>query len=133
MLGYSHESEALLQIEGATILVASVAPYHFNHGSGWLFAVLFLSPDLSMIGYAFNVRAGAVCYNAAHTYTVPALLVVIAHLFGYATGLSPSLIWIAHIGFDRLLGFGLKDPSRFKDTHLSRERHRAEPARVATA
>jgi len=123
----------LLQIEGATILVASVAAYHFDHGSWWLFAVLFLAPDLSMIGYALNVRAGAVCYNAAHTYTAPALLVVIAHLSGYTTGLSLSLIWIAHIGFDRLLGFGLKYPSRFKDTHLSRERHREDAANRVTA
>ena len=32
--------------------------------------------------------------------------------------LAYALIWISHIGFDRLLGYGLKYPTQFRDTHL---------------
>lgn len=115
----------LLHLEGSVICALSVAAYRLNHGNWWLFALLFLTPDLSMIGYAFNSRVGAVCYNPVHTYTVPAILAVSAHLVGSPTGLLVALIWIAHIGLDRMLGFGLKYPTRFQDTHLSSERHRS--------
>ena len=29
-----------------------------------------------------------------------------------------ALIWAAHIGVDRVLGYGLKYPTAFRDTHL---------------
>ncbi|MEF9606012.1 DUF4260 family protein, partial [Paracoccus sp. PXZ] len=29
-------------------------------------------------------------------------------------------LWLAHVGFDRVLGYGLKLPSGFRDTHLGR-------------
>ncbi|RKQ33951.1 DUF4260 family protein [Oceanobacillus halophilus] len=31
-----------------------------------------------------------------------------------------GLIWTAHIGMDRMIGFGLKYPTAFKDTHIQR-------------
>jgi hypothetical protein len=76
-----------------------------------------------LMNYAANVRVGAITYNAVHTYVGPLVLA------GYSLGLnrpaifSLSLIWIAHIGLDRMLGFGLKYPARFKDTHLNLDRH----------
>ena len=121
----------LLHLEGAAIFALGIAAYRFSHASWWLFALLFLAPDLSMIGYAFNARVGAVCYNAFHTYTAPVLLAVFGHLAGKPASLSLSLIWIAHIGFDRMLGFGLKYPNRFQDTHLSSKRHRADATAAA--
>jgi len=39
---------------------------------------------------------------------------------GRETGVAISLIWIAHIGIDRVLGYGLKYPTAFKDTHLQK-------------
>ena len=60
----------LLQLEGAAVFTASTSAYRFNHGSWWLFALLFLAPDLSMIGYTCNGRVGAACYNA-FTPTLP--------------------------------------------------------------
>ena len=115
----------LLHLEGAAICALSVAAYRFSHGGWWLFALLCLAPDLSMVAYAFNARVGAVCYNAVHAYTAPVLLAVFGHLGGKPAVLSLAFIWIAHIGFDRMLGFGLKYPNHFQDTHLSSKRHRA--------
>jgi hypothetical protein len=41
----------------------------------------------------------------------------------HCTTLLLALIWIGHIELDRMLGFGLKYPTRFKDTHLDPEPH----------
>jgi hypothetical protein len=49
----------LLQFEGAAVLIVSVLTYRWNRG-GWLeFVLLFLVPDVSMIGYVANARVGA--------------------------------------------------------------------------
>jgi Domain of unknown function (DUF4260) len=110
----------LLHLEGAVILFLSVFVYHQLHASWLLFAILFLAPDLFMLGYLANVHFGAALYNFAHTLITPAILLAIT-FFASRPQLFPFvLIWTAHIGFDRLLGFGLKYPTYFKDTHLQR-------------
>jgi len=108
----------LLRGEGAVWLVASVVLYRQMHASWGLFALLFLAPDLFMLGYLANVRVGAAVYNFAHTLLLPGLLLGISVVAARPQLVSYALIWIAHIGIDRLLGFGLKYPTRFKDTHL---------------
>lgn len=85
-----------------------------------LFAVLFLSPDLFMVGYLVNARIGAAVYNLVHTLFAPAVLIAIAVLLSKWQLLPFLLIWTAHIALDRMLGFGLKYPTRFKDTHLQK-------------
>lgn len=117
----------LLHLEGATVLALSLYAYQSQHASWGLFALLLLVPDLSMLGYLLNARAGAQAYNAVHTYTGPLLLAL------YSVAARPAvlpfaLIWLAHIGMDRMLGYGLKYPTHFKDTHLSPDRHAFEPA-----
>jgi len=116
----------LLHLEGAVVFAVGLLAYHWSHGSWLLFVLLFLVPDLSMIGYAINVRLGAITYNAVHTYVGPLLLAAYAFGFDHQTGWELSLIWIAHIGLDRMLGYGLKYPTRFKDTHLNPGRHTLE-------
>jgi hypothetical protein len=113
----------LLHLEGAAVLIVCLFAYHWSHGSWLLFALLFLVPDLSMLGYAASVRVGAIAYNAVHTYIVPLALAGYSLASNRLAIFSLSLIWIAHIGLDRMLGFGLKYPTRFKDTHLNPERH----------
>src|SRR5262250_3079234 len=108
----------LLHIEGALIFLATILFYRHLHASWLLFAVLFLAPDLFMTGYLAGPRIGAACYNFAHTYLTPAALIAIAVLAAKPILLSIATIWICHIGFDRMLGFGLKFPAGFKDTHL---------------
>lgn len=108
----------LLHVEGAAILMLCVFFYHQLHASWLLFAILFLAPDLFMLGYLANVRIGSAIYNFAHTYITPGILLAIAYLAVKQQLFPLALIWTAHIGFDRLLGFGLKYPTNFKDTHL---------------
>ncbi len=111
----------LLRVEGATLLVLSILLYDLNNGGGWLlFVLLFLVPDLSMLGYLAGRRAGAVAYNLFHTYALPGLLAVFGLLVGDPLVVSVALVWSAHIGFDRMVGYGLKYPTGFFDTHLHR-------------
>jgi hypothetical protein len=108
----------LLHAEGAAILFATLILYAQGHFHWWLYALLFLAPDLFMLGYLANTRVGAAVYNFAHTLIFPLALLAIGLLLP-ASGIFPyGLIWLSHIGFDRMLGYGLKYPIHFKDTHL---------------
>jgi Domain of unknown function (DUF4260) len=120
MVELGMKTRVLLQVEGAVFLVVSVFLYR-SFGGGWgMFAALFLVPDVSMIGYVVNARVGAAVYNAVHTYAGPVLLAVYSAATEHRGVLLIALIWIAHIGMDRMLGFGLKYATGFKDTHLNR-------------
>ncbi len=110
----------LLHAEGGAVLVAAVVFYGHLHGNWTLFALLFLAPDLFMAGYLFNKGFGAMTYNLAHTYTLPLILTTVAWLNGSAACGWVGLIWFAHIGWDRLIGYGLKYENSFKETHLQR-------------
>lgn len=110
----------LLRIEGAAVLLSSCLLYRHTNGSWLWFGLLFFAVDLSMLGYVLNKRIGAATYNLAHTYTTPILLLWILWFFGVSSSVWLSLIWFAHIGFDRLLGYGLKYETAFKDTHFQR-------------
>ncbi len=102
------------------MLAAALALY-FDAGFGWVLLVaLALAPDLSMLGYLAGPRIGAAAYDAAHTYALAVALVAGGVLAGTELAVQLSLIWLAHIGADRLLGYGLKYASDFKDTHLQR-------------
>jgi hypothetical protein len=112
-------------MEGFAVLAVSVLLYRELHGGWLLFAILLLAPDLSMVGYLGGAKIGAPIYNLAHTLLGPLLLIAISVLTArislMPSGLLPyGLIWTAHIGMDRMLGFGLKYPTNFKDTHLQR-------------
>jgi hypothetical protein len=110
----------LLHAEGLAVLVGSVALY-VDADYGWLaLVVLFLAPDLSMLGYLGGPRLGSITYDAVHTYVGPIALGVFGVLGGRETASQIALIWLAHIGLDRTLGYGLKYPTAFKDTHLQR-------------
>lgn len=117
----TREISVLLRLEGFAVLGLAVAAYASLDASWLLFALLLLAPDLSMIGYLKNPRLGARIYNAGHSYAGPAVLGAIAWAGSYEIMGAIALIWAAHIGLDRMLGFGLKYPSAFGDTHLGTE------------
>jgi hypothetical protein len=110
----------LLRLEGAIILALSVLLYGLNGANWLLFVLLFLVPDLSMLGYLSGPRTGAVSYNFLHTYVLPGLLTAFGLLTGSPLLVSLALVWFAHIGFDRMVGYGLKYPTGFFDTHMRR-------------
>ena len=110
----------LLRLEGFAALAAGVAFYAQAKFSWPAFALFFLAPDLAMLGYFAGPRAGAIAYNLAHTYVLAAVLTLAGFFGGAPAAAAGGLIWIAHIGFDRVLGYGLKYPSGFGHTHLGR-------------
>ena len=110
----------LLRVEGVALLALSVLLYWVNGGSWLLFGVLLLAPDLSMLGYLAGPSVGAAIYNAFHTYAMPAVVGALGMIFASPLAIAVALIWLAHIGVDRTVGYGLKYPTSFKDTHLQR-------------
>ncbi len=111
---------ALLRVEGALVAAGAIAAYVQLRGAWWLFLLLALAPDLSMLGYLADQRAGAVAYNVVHTYLLPGALLAAGLIFDVRGAVLVALIWLAHIGIDRLLAYGLKYPTAFQDTHLKR-------------
>jgi len=110
----------LLHLEGASIFSLTLVLYRAGHFHWWVFALLLLTPDLFMLGYVLNTKIGSAFYNLVHTSSVPILLLVVAIVAPLPVLEPCALIWLAHIGLDRMLGFGLKYPTRFQDTHLQR-------------
>lgn len=110
----------LLRIEGIILLAAATVLYWEQGGTWLLFALAFFAPDLAMLGYLAGPRIGAITYNAFHTLTLAVSVYVFGIVADQQWTISIGLIWLAHIGFDRLLGYGLKYPEGFKVTHLAR-------------
>jgi hypothetical protein len=110
----------LLRAEGAALAVAAIAGFAWTGGSWWLFAALILVPDIAIAGYLAGPRLGALAYNLLHVTVGPLALAVTGLAGGSRLMLGIALIWLAHIGIDRALGYGLKETSGFKDTHLGR-------------
>ena len=110
----------LLRLEGLVLFAAMTALYAVWGGSWWVYALLFLVPDLSFLAYLSDPRFGALVYNAAHSYMAPVALMTLGFALTSPLTLSIALIWLAHIGIDRALGYGLKYSAGFNFTHLGR-------------
>src|SRR5687767_2118879 len=103
----------LLQAEGLALFAAGIALYIDADFSILALVLLFLVPDLSFLGYLVNKNVGAIAYNAVHTEVVPLAVGVLGVLAGEPVAVQVALIWLAHIGLDRMLGYGLKYPTAF--------------------
>jgi hypothetical protein len=110
----------LLRLEGLAIAAVGVALYSEVDVSWWLFSALILAPDLAFIGYAAGAAAGAFAYNLTHNLILPVALGAVGVVADWRVTTAIALTWLVHIGVDRLLGYGLKYPTAFKDTHLQR-------------
>ena len=110
----------LLKLEGLIVFLTSLYFYSILNASWLLFILLWLVPDISMVGYLKDKKIGVIVYNLAHTYVL-ALAVI---FFGLWQGdnfiASLDVILASHIELDRFLGFGLKYSSGFKDTHIQK-------------
>ena len=110
----------LLRLEGLAVLIAACIAYE-KFGLGWTtFAWFFLTPDVSFLGYLAGHKVGAFTYNAAHSYIGAVACLAIGIAMPAPTLLCAGIIWCAHIGFDRALGYGLKYSTGFTYTHLGR-------------
>lgn len=114
----------ILRSEGVVLLAAALAGYFAGLDEPWwLVPVLLFVPDVFMVGYAKSNKVGAMLYNAAHSYPAPAALGTLATVGDQPLWQGVALVWFAHIGMDRALGYGLKYETDFKDTHLGRIGH----------
>jgi hypothetical protein len=111
---------ALQRLEGGILLLLSLLLFWKYSGAWLLYALLILAPDLFMLGYLRGPQAGAAIYNLGHTWLLPGLIGIVGILATASADLPIALIWFGHIGADRLLGYGLKRPTGFQDTHLGR-------------
>jgi len=110
----------LIHLEGFIILAATIYLYSLNNFSWWVFILLLFAPDVSMFAYMINKQVGASVYNFFHTYLVTIIVSLAGALLNQDALLMVGLIWTAHIGMDRLCGFGLKYQTSFQDTHIQR-------------
>src|SRR5258708_36132952 len=110
----------LLRLEGLTLFAGMTLLYAVWDGSWWVYLILFLAPDLSFAAYLAGPKAGAIVYNAAHSYLAPVALMTAGLAMASPLILSLAMIWLAHIGIDRALGYGLKYQTGFTFTHLGK-------------
>lgn len=110
----------MLHLEGVAVLALSVVLYSYFGFSWWYFAIFLLAPDLTGLFYFIDKPLFTLIYNLGHTLIFPLALGGLSLLIGSSLGIQIALIWLAHIGMDRAVGYGLKYPTAFKDTHLNR-------------
>src|SRR4029077_248019 len=110
----------LLRLEGLTLFAGMTLLYAVWGGWWWVSAIVFLAPDLSFAAYLADPKTGAIVYNAAHSYMAPVALMTAGFAAGEPLVFSIAMIWLAHIGIDRALGYGLKYQTGFGFTHLGR-------------
>ena len=110
------------RVEGGLVFTAALALYgQMAPVLPWWGALLaFFAPDLSFFAYGAGTRIGAWVYNLAHAYALGVGLMALGGLLGLPLLSALGALWLAHSGFDRMLGYGLKAETGFKDTHLGR-------------
>jgi Domain of unknown function (DUF4260) len=111
---YLLKGEQLIQLAVA-ILALGQQPIHF---AWWLWLLLFFAPDLSMAGYGFNSKVGAVCYNLVHHKATAGALIIVGFTCLVPWAMVAGLLLWAHSSFDRVMGYGLKYDDSFNHTHL---------------
>ncbi|QIB33409.1 DUF4260 domain-containing protein [Ancylobacter pratisalsi] len=120
----------LLRLEGLAVFAGALVVYAALAPNWWLFAALILAPDLAMLGYLAGPVLGARLYNGVHSYIGPALLAALAYSLADPHLGAVAAIWVAHIGIDRALGYGLKYPDSFGHTHLGKLGTAGKPGKV---
>ncbi|HEY7451246.1 MAG TPA: DUF4260 family protein [Candidatus Limnocylindria bacterium] len=110
----------ILRVESAAIGVVGVVAWLTIGGPPLLLIPALLLPDLSALGYVAGPRVGAITYNLVHNWALAAVLALLAIAIGQVWPLAAAAVIGAHVGFDRALGYGLKLPTSFQDTHLGR-------------
>jgi hypothetical protein len=117
---YPTRPDVLLRLEGLFALAVTCVAYQRIYPGHWgMFVLLFLAPDVALLGYLrSNDWLSAAFYNVLHAYVLPLALGLLAWKQGSALMGQLALIWLSHISFDRLLGYGLKFPGVFRYTHI---------------
>jgi hypothetical protein len=117
----------LLRLEGAALLAGSLLAYTTTGRPWWLIPLTLLLPDLSALGYLGGTRLGARAYNLFHITPLPGVLIAVGWRQNASLATALGLVWLAHIGMDRMLGYGLKYGDDFQHTHLSSPKQANRP------
>ena len=108
----------LLRLEELFLTILAIFLFRpLNIAWRW-FALLFLAPDLGMLGYLAGPRVGALTYNLIHHKAVAVAAYIAGAWLGSPALQFAGLIILAHSSLDRVLGYGLKYPDAFQHTHL---------------
>ena len=107
-----------LRVEGLALLAAALVAFSFTGQAWWLLPATLLLPDLAAVGYLAGARTGAFAYNLAHTTSLPLALLGVGLWQAQHLAVALALVWLAHIGVDRALVYGLKHDDDFRHTHL---------------
>ena len=126
--------KSLLKLEElAQLLLAVLVVAHLPF-AWWVLPATFLLPDLSMLGYLAGPRVGAASYNLLHHKALAIAVGLAGWLLGQPVLMLAGTVLLFHSAFDRLLGYGLKYTTGFRDTHLGRAgKVAAAPASPALA
>ncbi|AVT82123.1 DUF4260 domain-containing protein [Rhodopseudomonas sp. P1] len=108
----------VLRAEGLAVFAGCTLFYVISDAPWELYALLFFAPDLGFLGYLAGPKVGAVVYNVLHSTIGPLLLAIAGIVLVVPYAGTVAMIWLAHIGFDRALGYGLKYKTGFRFTHL---------------
>jgi len=112
--------DVIVRAEWLAMFVTGVLGYLGMGGHPLLLLPLLLAPDLSMVGYLAGPRVGAITYNSVHNLVVALAALGIGWFAPVAWLALAGAVLFAHVGMDRTLGYGLKLPTDFRDTHLGR-------------
>ena len=108
----------LLKFEYITMVALSMFLFSFLSYAWWWYVILFFVPDVGMLGYMIDIRAGAWTYNLFHSLASGIVVYIVGAYLHVPFIELTGVILIGHTGFDRLLGYGLKFQDSFKHTHL---------------
>ena len=108
----------LLKLEELLMLLLGLYLFSFMNYSWWLFALLFLAPDIGLLGYLVNTKTGAIFYNITHHKGIAIALSLTGSVYAVPVLQFAGLLMFAHSSFDRILGYGLKYNNNFRATHL---------------
>ena len=109
-----------LRLEGVAGLVLGWVVWVSQGGELAWFIPLLLVPDVGMLGYLRGNHVGAITYNVIHNWFVGGLVFGLGVWATSAPLTMAGAVLVAHTGIDRIMGYGLKYPTSFKDTHLGR-------------
>jgi len=110
--------KTVLKLEEVALFALGIFMFAQLDFAWWWFLILLLVPDIGMLGYVVNTKVGAFTYNLFHHRTIAVLLLIFGYIYGNQLLLLSGVVLFSHIAFDRMLGYGLKYPDNFKNTHL---------------
>lgn len=110
----------LLRLEELFMLVISLYGLYFLHASWWIYLLVFIGPDISMLGYLAGNAVGAACYNLFHHKGIAALMILLGLASNQQVFLIIGIVVFGHSSMDRFFGYGLKYSEGFKYTHLGK-------------